>query len=566
MTGLRLILTFVLLLVIGTPLALPFLDLWNDASTWQAWQEWVRQGQLAKNTLFLVSGTVALALPAGIVIAVLCYRTDLPGRGLFRFLIVLSLFVPLPLFASAWQAALGTDGWLPLGVWSTPAADDPDVAAVGLTWKPWAQGLPAAIWIHAVAALPWVVVIVGQGLCWVETELEEDGLTAAGPGRVLRYVTLPQCRLSIAAAALWIGLQAATEITITDMFQVRTFAEEVYYQFVLGDDAALGRAVVVSLPLVVMVAALVFWMMARLERQASVIDTRQPRPFALGSWRWRLFVLALGVAGLFIGVPLGGLVWKLGQAGNPQYWRVDESVRAFQYVYATRSRLIGASLLWAAGAGGLTALLALVASWLATESRAFRMFVILLIALAWSLPAPVIGLGLKSTIDEAMAGEEALGRAFGLGQTNVFAAILYEGGSPAPIIWTSVVRFIPFAVALLWPYFRRFPDEWRELARLDGARPFQEFRYLIWPVFLPVTLQTMLAVAILSLGEVSAGKLAETPGTKTFAHELFNQMHYGVSNNLAALALALLALVTVGAAGFATSRRLYAGGLLSRRA
>ena len=62
-----------------------------------------------------------------------------------------------------------------------------------------------------------------------------------------------------------------------------------------------------------------------------------------------------------------------------------------------------------------------------------------------------------------------------------------------------------------------------------------------------LAVQAALGVTILSLGEVSAGKLAEIPGTKTFAHELFNQMHYGVTNNLAALALILLGLVASGA-------------------
>src|SRR5438045_3430061 len=83
------------------------------------------------------------------------------------------------------------------------------VSPTGLAWKPWAQGLPAAVWIHAVAALPWVILIVGQGLCWVETELEEDALTVAGPWRVLRAVTLPRARAALWAAAIWVALQTA---------------------------------------------------------------------------------------------------------------------------------------------------------------------------------------------------------------------------------------------------------------------------------------------------------------------------------------------------------------------
>jgi ABC-type spermidine/putrescine transport system permease subunit II len=60
----------------------------------------------------------------------------------------------------------------------------------------------------------------------------------------------------------------------------------------------------------------------------------------------------------------------------------------------------------------------------------------------------------------------------------------------------------------------------------------------------------MFAVAVLSLGELGAGKLVETPGSQTFAHEVFTQMHYGVTNDLAALCLVLLTVVIVGGSLF----------------
>src|SRR5262249_39398500 len=162
-----------------------------------------------------------LALPLGILGAILLYRTDLPLRALFRFVTVLTLFVPLPLLASAWQATLGSDGLISLASWSTPAQGDPDISPSGIVWKPWAMGLGPAVWVHAMAGLPWVVWLVGQGLCWVERDLEEDALTLAGPAWVLWHVTLRRSLAAIGAAALWVALQAATEITVTDMMQVR---------------------------------------------------------------------------------------------------------------------------------------------------------------------------------------------------------------------------------------------------------------------------------------------------------------------------------------------------------
>jgi ABC-type Fe3+ transport system permease subunit len=59
-------------------------------------------------------------------------------------------------------------------------------------------------------------------------------------------------------------------------------------------------------------------------------------------------------------------------------------------------------------------------------------------------------------------------------------------------------------------------------------------------------LRASLAVSVLSLGELSAGKLVSTPGWPSYAEMLFTQMHYGVTNDLAARCLLLLLAVGIG--------------------
>jgi ABC-type Fe3+ transport system permease subunit len=90
------------------------------------------------------------------------------------------------------------------------------------------------------------------------------------------------------------------------------------------------------------------------------------------------------------------------------------------------------------------------------------------------------------------------------------------------------------------------PRELIEAARVDGASPSQELSRVVWPLTALPWLMASLAVAVLALGELSASKLVETPGSQTFAHEVFTQMHYGVTNDLAALCLWLLLTVTAG--------------------
>jgi ABC-type spermidine/putrescine transport system permease subunit II len=61
---------------------------------------------------------------------------------------------------------------------------------------------------------------------------------------------------------------------------------------------------------------------------------------------------------------------------------------------------------------------------------------------------------------------------------------------------------------------------------------------------------------VLSLGELSAGKLVDTPGSQTFAQVIFRRMHYGVTNDLAALCLVLLSVVLLGGVLVALGARL----------
>jgi iron(III) transport system permease protein len=543
MTRWRITWAIILLVVIGLPVFMPVADLLADWQGWSAWSEGERLGSLLTNTIKLVAFTLAVVLPAGIGGAVLLYRTDLPMRRGLRFLNLLTLFVPLPLFVSAWQAALGTGGWLPVTLWTNAEPGDPDVSPAGIAFKPWGHGLATAVFVHAVAALPWVIVLVGQGLRWVERELEEDALLAAGPWRVFWSVTLPRCRAAVVAAALWVGLMIVTEITVTDMMQVRTFAEEVYTQLVLGNDEALARAVAVSLPLILVVACLVVAGSLRWERTLPPLESveRPPYELALGLTRWPCLILVLLLIGILAGVPVVSLIWKAGLSGDPQAWSAQVVRVHLAKEFHVRGEMIALSLVVAAGSGLLTSTLALLLCWLATGARWFHALSLGLMAVVWAMPGPVLGIGMKEAINYLLK----------LIPVEPLEVALYRGPSPLPNLWVNVVRFFPCAVAVLWPVVRLIPVSLRDAARVDGATPGQEFRHIILPLALPACLRAGFAVMVLALGELGAGKLVATPGSMTFAQEVFVQMHYGVSNDLAALCLILLALVACGGALFA---------------
>jgi iron(III) transport system permease protein len=560
----------VLLALIAVPLAMPFIAFARVPSAWTAFTDVDRLLVLARNTLLMVGGTLALATPLGVVGAVLLYRTDLPLRRPLRFILILTLFIPLPLLASGWQSALGSGGWLPAPIWTTPPRSDPDVSSTGIAWKPWATGLPAAVWIHATAGLPWIILLVGQGLRWVERELEEDALTVLSPWRVLLGVTLPRCRAALFAAMIWVALQTATEITVTDMLQIRTFAEEVYNQLTRPDQntsvpliqIAVARAVAVSLPGTLLVGLAVAWAARRWEHQLPTFDrlTQLPLQFTLGRARWPLALLTLIAVGVLVGIPVGSLIWRVGLTANTpdplhaamedftpgRHWSAATAEAQLRTVVHVRGGLVTTSLWQAAVAGAGCALLAWMTCWLAAGSRRFRALALVLLVAAWSMPGPVIGIGLIETIKVVLS----------VTHSSMLDQALYRGVSPIPLWWAFLVRFFPAAVAVCWPVMRLLPEELVQSARVDGATPFYELRRVIWPLTSGVFVLAGLAVAVLSLGELSASKLVEPAGQMTFAHEVFTQMHYGVTNDVPALCLILLGAVFAGGTALAILGRL----------
>jgi iron(III) transport system permease protein len=506
-----------LLATIGIPLAMPFLELLGTSPS-RLTTHPERLLLLTGNTLLLVAGTLLVALPVGIAAAVLFYRTDLPGRGIMRFFTVLTLFVPLPVLTTAWQGGLGE-----VGLWTVAG-------------RPWAEGFGPAIWIHAQAALPWVILIVGQGLCWVEPELEEDALLATGPWRVLVSVTLPRSKGAIAAAAGWVALQVSSEIAVADLMLVDTCAREVYNEFSLGGSDALARALAMSLPFIALGSAAVYWILIWLEWVLPPLAARltEPRSLPLGRGRWPWFMVVLACLGLVAGFPLASLIWKTGLVGYPPQWswtalraHVGSSMHA-------ELNLVWKSVLTMSLSAAIIASVALVLCWLALDAPSFRRLLFMLLAVAWVVPGPIVGLGLKETIGTLVVWVPYA----------PLSTALYDGPSPLPVLWAQLLHFLPSAVVGFWPVVRLLPRELRDSLQLDGASPWQELRHLVWPFLRRTWLAVVVVIAALALGEIGAVAMrVETPDWIMFAHELFNRMHYGQTPDVTALCLVLLLVV-----------------------
>lgn len=480
-----------------------------------------RPAGLLLETLRVTLGAEALALPLGVLLAVVVLRTDLAGRRLIAAGLGLSLFIPMPLHATAWLGAIGNAGRL---------------QALGS--QPLLAGWLGASFVHAMAAVPWVALILVGGLRASESECEDAALLEMPGMSVARRVTLRRAIGSLVVAAVAVAVMTATDMTVTDLLQVRTYAEEAYLQAQLGDGPA--AAARVTLPPLAILGALILALEASRARllpvhMASVRLTG--RVWRLGSWRWPLGIAALAVMSALLLVPLYGLIWRAGRvsgraaSGLPPHWSlaglVGTLVRAWPDLAEPtvilssplRSPLMSTAL-WAGVAATITVFLAWSLAWKGRWQLAWEVVAGVTIAVLLATPAPVVGLALK------------------LGYIRL--PLIHDTGMI--VVMAYVVRTLPFALLVLWPSVRGVPDDHISSARLEGYGAASMAWHVASSLTRPAILAAWVIAFVLSMGELPASNIVLPAGSMTIATRLWMLLHTGVESHLAGVALILLLL------------------------
>jgi iron(III) transport system permease protein len=469
--------------------------------------------------MFLVLLTEVIALPLGVMLAVLLFRTDAWGRRLLILLLALAVFVPLPLHATAWLGALGNAG---------------RAQVIGL--RPILVGRFGAAVVHALAALPWVVLIEGLGLCAVEPELEESARLEIGPLWVIWRVSLRRTLSTIAAAALAVAVLTAGDMTVTDLLQVRTYAEEAYIQYILGRGP--GEAALVALPPVVFLGVLILivshWL-ARFDPARIASFLSDAREWRLGRWRKPCGLLLWAIVGNGIALPLYGLVWRAGRVGGrvslgqPPTWSLSGLEGTLRFAAGEIAQPLRTSLLWSAVAATLAVAVAYSLAWYSRRFAIARVATISVFVLTLATPGSVVGMALVLAYRDL--------------------PWIYD--SPTMVVLAEAARSLPYAMLVLWPLLRALPQDYLDAAALDGYDPYGQVLRVALPLtWRPVVTAWATAFAI-GLGELPATNIAYPPGVEPMSVFLWGLLHTGVESHLAGVAL--LMLLVVAAAGLAAA-------------
>lgn len=520
----RRLLLAVVILAIGGPILVLFIDSVGQAG-WSRF-EWDRLATLAGRTMTLLGLVAFFTIPSAILLSVLIGGTNLTGRRWVLAAIVVTMAIPIPLFAVAWQS-LSFAGW-----------------------RPFDSGVVSAAIVHSLAGLPWVTAILVLSIATGDSSLVDDSRIATDISGRLFQVILPKMRTGLILALVWLLTTVAAEIAVTDLMQVRTFAEEVYTQFVspapeAGStaDVALSRAITISIPSVVFLLLLTIVSLRRSHLvSTNELATCSPWVVIPKSRQWIGLLIGGVVTGL-LATPLFFLVFRAGS--DPlSGWSTGRFYTAVHQAWRDIWPTIVYTLFWSLVTGIIVSICAATLCWWGRTSLVVRYTVFLLAAIALVVPGPIVGLGLKVVINWVIDERRPF-------DTTVFRLWLYDGPSYLPVVWAWFIRSFPLAIAVLWPVCREWPDALPEATRMVTPSSWTMIRHVFWPIGWRNFANSVLLVTFVCFGEVSASRLTATPGAPTFAHDLFERMHFGLRPDLAACALLGIVGVSIVVAIFA---------------
>lgn len=419
-----------------------------------------RVGMLLGNTGMLMAVTVPATVVVGTLAAWLVERTDLPGAGAWRTLLLAPLGVPAFVSAYAWATV-----------------------APGLT------GFAGAALVTTLAYYPFVYLPVAALLRTLDPAEEEVARSLGlSPLAAVARTVLPRLRPAVSGGALLVALHLLAEYGVLEMMRFQTFTTAIMQRYAVGfadSSASLLAAVLLALCLL----ALTTEVAARGRRRVSRLGAGSQRPAPrspLGPWRAPATAFLAGVAGLAFAVPVATVArWLLAGLGDGGGLGAD--------LLTVTGHTVGLAVLGAL----LAVVAALPGAWLLSRYRS-PLAVLLERAtyVASALPGVVVGLALVTL---------AVTWARPLYQTVALAVLAYA------------ILFAPRAMVALRAGLAAAPPELSEAARSLGLRGPATLVRVVLPLMGPSVVAGFVLVALAVSTELTATLLLAPTGMDTLA-------------------------------------------------
>ncbi len=484
------------------------------------------------NSLQLGALVTAFCLVFAVPMAWAISRTNMPGKGLIRLLVLGAFITPPYLGAIGWILLAGPNsGWLNRAWMALTGAPEGlfDVYTFG--------GLAFVI---AIYSFPYIFIFTSAALELVSSEMEDAAnILGAGTVRTTMMVTLPMVLPAILAGAIVTFLEAIALfgtpalIAIPARFNVVTTQLLQFFSQPIRAEVAAAYAV----PLL-LVTVILFGLQRRLTRRRGFVALTgkggDRRPTELGPWRWVMFGWCMFVLSLAVILP--NIV--LAQAALSKAWGRGMSwdnftLKNFEYLlfqHETAAQSVVNSFTYAAAAACIAIALGLAVAYIVSRRLLPYAGVLSFLAMA---PFVVPGIVLAIAFYSAYAPPP-------------FA--LY--GTATILILAFATRFLPIGYANADAAIRSINPEMEEAVRILGGGRLMAIRRVLAPLMKRSLIGAWLLVFIPATRELSSAMFLYGPRTRTMSVMLMDMSEEGNFEHLAALGFLLLAatLVIVGLA------------------
>jgi iron(III) transport system permease protein len=495
--------------------------LFTDPAFWRAVQ----------NTLLFAVGTTVLAVAAGSAFAILCGRTNMPGRKVYSTLLLAPIVIPPLGLIVGWVSIYGQSGYLTglvgrnlhLPVWNL-------------------SSLPGMALLGAAVTIPIAFLTCQAALAGTDSSLEDAARSAgANPVQVIRSITLPLLRPALLTCTVLI-FALSLEVLGIPLFlgppaHIDFYASYLYsaWSGSITPDPSYVSAGAVLLLLVVSVLLLLRSRLLGAEQRFIAAGTRGGgayRPLNLRGWRRPLSLLVGAFIAVTSAIPLLGLVMMSGVKALTTLvapWHLLTGQNWHQVLTdVTFRRSITNSLLIALLGSAITVGFVAVATLVAHRS----------------------GFPLRRTIAPMLVYPRAVpGIIFGIGFFWSYLMVSPPGAQVRNNIWGELialsVRNITLAYVVIYPSLARINDEFDRAARAGGAGWWTIARRILLPILRPSLLAAFLLMFITILNDYDPVVFLQKPGTEVIGVTMLQYWQQGVVGPVAALAVVQVLIVAV---------------------
>ncbi len=484
------------------------------------------------NSLESAALSSVFALCTGTLVALILGLTDVRGKGVFAFLLLIPMMIPPHVTAIAWIQALGPSSALlqALGIAPPLGSTHPLYSREGV------------ILLLGVQHAPLVFLVVLAALRSLPREMSDAArVSGASPSRMLRRIVLPLLAPTLIAAYALAFVSALGNFGIPALLGIparyTTLPVLIWQRLAsFGPSVLTDMAVIAALVAVLAVLAVIFqlWLSSR-QRNALIGPPQPPLDIRLG--RARLWVevplaviilatLVLPITALFATalVPTYGVRLSLDTLTfsnfNEILFRQSVTVRAF----------LNSTLIAGAAAVFLAAFAMLVARYAAARSAHQRRLGTGLSAvgeMTYAIPGLVI----------SMAFILAFIRPLPLLDVSIYNTLWI-------ILLAYLCAFFSIALKPVTAAMLQFDPALDEAARTAGAGYVRRLLRITFPLVLPAAASGAILVFLTAYNEVTVSALLWSSGNETIGTTIFNYEDGGYTT-LASAMSAITVLATV---------------------